>query len=217
MDRAQADAAYLTRVGGYAANILAAERASRRTMTRAQRDRALGWYRSERAGLESLAWDVREERGLQIGDLRAETVVAVAATLSPATSWGALLADLPGFIAAALDGEPVPPFATYGAQRAKAARLIREWRGVESVTGPKVAAFARALNGDPLSVVVDRHAARIATGDDSVVRVGRATLRAIQGAYTVAAARVGVDPAALQALVWVARVGFHGENGGADA
>lgn len=207
------DRDHLERVAEYAGRILGAERASRRTLTAEGRAVALAWYRVERGRLEIIAWEVRDARGLRSDDLTPETVIAAAATLSPATSWHLLVADLPAFILAALDGDPCPPFATYGAQRSKAARIVRDRLGVSAVTGPKVSAFARALAGDVSAVVVDRHAARIALGDDRITVVPQAVLRAVQDAYTLAASRVGVDPAGLQALVWVARVGFGGEYG----
>lgn len=209
--RQSQDRAHVACVAEYALRILDAERASRKRLTAHGRALALAWYRIERARLEVTASEVREARGLRPEDLPAETVIAVAATLSPATSWHHLMADLPAFLLAALDGDPVPPFATYGSQRAKASRIVRERLGVSAVTGPKVSAFARALLGDASAVVVDRHAARIALGDDRIIKVPLATLRAVQSAYVVAAARIGVDPAGLQALVWVARVGFGGE------
>lgn len=203
-------------VSRLARNILRAERASRSILTPHGRAVALAWYRIERARLEVIAAEIRDERALPVEALRADTVIAAAAVLSPATSWHALVVDLPGFILAALDGDPRPAFATYGRQRALAARIIRERLGIESATGPKVHAFARALSGDPRAVVVDRHAARIAEGVDGVNgrhAVPKALGDRIRAAYALAADRLGLDPAGLQALVWTARVGFGGEHG----
>lgn len=210
------DALHVAKVAEYSLRVLAAERASRRRLSADERARALAWYRIERGRLEGIAFDLRRARGRAMGDvdgLTDLTVIAAAATLSPATSWHLLVADLPEFLHAALEGDPVPPFATYGAQRMKAARIVREGRGVDAVTGPKVSAFARALAGDAAAVVVDRHAARIALGDDTVTDVALGELRAIQDGYRLAASRLGLAPAGLQALVWVSRVGFGGECG----
>lgn len=209
MTLAKSHALHLSRVAEYSARIILAERASRRKLTVNERARALGWYRIEANRLEGIAFEVREEGA----ELSARTAIAAAATLSPATSWHHLVADLPAFLESALHGDPLPPFATYGAQRRKAAAIVRRGLGVDAVTGPKVSAFARALSGDEQSVVVDRHAARIATGDDSLAGVTLAQLRAIQDAYRLAASRLGLRPAGLQALVWTARVGFGGEYG----
>lgn len=204
------DLRHIARVAEYAGRIMGAERASRSKLTPEGRAVALAWYRVERARLEGIASEVREGFGRYV---RAESVIAAAATLSPATSWHHLVADLPGFIRAALGGDPLPDFATYGAQRRKAATIIREGGGIEAVTGPKVSAFARALWGDPTAVVIDRHAARVAMGEDDITTVLIGDLRAAQDAYRLAASRLGLEPAGLQALVWVARVGFGGEYG----
>ena len=216
MDKVKVPARVLkhrARVRDYSARIRLAEMASRDVLSEYGRGVALGWYRIERARLEVIASDIRAERGMAPDDLPAATVIAAAATLSPATSWAHLMADLPAFIAAALDGHGAPPFATYGAQRVKAAKIVRDRLGIEAVTGPKVSAFARALSGDASAVVIDRHAARIATGDDTVVGVGLAELRAMQEAYGRVAESLSLEPSGLQALVWVARVGFGGEYG----
>lgn len=217
----RADLEYVQGVAALAGNVLEAERESRKTLTPRGRSLALAWYRMERARLEAITAEVREERGHNPipgfgDDLRPETVIAAAATLSPATSWHALVVDLPTFVALALDGDPAPPFATYGAQRVKAARIVQDGLGVSAVTGPKVSAFARALAGDGSAVVVDRHAARIALGlpgTDGRFGVSLALGDRIRAAYTLAAGRLGLEPAGLQALVWVARVGFGGEYG----
>jgi hypothetical protein len=133
-----------------------------------------------------------------------------AATLSPATSWAGLLENLSAFMADALDGDPRPDFPTYGRQRSLAALGLRYRWGPDKATGPKVSAFARALAGDAHSVVIDRHSARIAWGRQDVEAPTLRQLRVAQEAHRRAGSVLGIAPRDLQALLWVARVGFEG-------
>lgn len=188
----------------YARRIEEAYGAAVATMPPADTLQALSWYRIEAERLARMASELA---------LPVATVIAAAATLSPATSWHLLMLDLPRFLREALAGVEKPASATYGANRSKAARIVRDRLGIGAVTGPKVSAFARALSGDPSAVVVDRHAARIATGEDDRATVPALMYRACARAYRRVAERAGVEPAGLQALVWTARVGFGGAYG----
>lgn len=198
--------AHVDRIADLARRLLDLERNSRAVLTRNERADALTWYVANRLRLERIAVDA---------DLPGEVVVHVAATLSPATSWGIVLRDLPDFLARAKAGELLPPFATYGRQRYLAARIVA--LGVDAVggaKGPKVRPFALALLGDASQVVVDRHVARYALGDPDRVAVSAPERRAIQDAHRVAGTALGVAPRDLQSLLWVARVGFDGDPGG---
>lgn len=76
--------------------------------------------------------------------------------------------------------------------------------GREPAWGPKVAAFRRALGGDPNAVPIDRWSARLALGNLRVVRVSRdARLRAI-GAHVEAAWMLGLEPRETQSRAWEA-------------
>jgi hypothetical protein len=196
-------------VARIAGRLIDLEDQSRRTLSRAERADARAWYVAQRLRLERIAAEFGFCRG-------PEAVIHAAATLSPATAWAVVLRDLPGFIRAALDGDPVPPFATYGRQRALAARIIREgmdWTG--GAKGPKVRPFALALMGDDSQVVVDRHVARYALDEPDRITVTVRERRAIVDAHKVAGTALGIPPRDLQSLLWVARVGYDGDPGGA--
>ena len=158
----------------------------------------LGWYGREREALEiigraaGLLWPVR-------------MTCAAAALLSPSTYWGALKSRLPGFLAAALAGDPCPTFPAYGQNRTAAARVV--CTGNFDRMGPKVGPFYAAIMGDPGAVVIDRHTCRQAIGTDVPSASER---RAIVLAFWIVGASIGVAPAALQAGLWTARVGPDG-------
>lgn len=198
MNRAQRHIQWVAEIAG---RLLALERASRRTLTAGERTDARTWYIAQRLRLERIAAEL---------DLPADTVIACAAILSPATSWHALVVDLPCFLSAAADGEPFPPFATYGRQRILGARCVRERRGLESATGPKIRPFALALAGDASQVVVDRHVVRYSLNLPDRVAMTPCERRAIQDAHRVAGTALGIAPRDLQSLLWVARVGYGG-------
>lgn len=90
------------------------------------------------------------------------------------------------------------PSLRIGASMRKAERVLDGERGVPS--GPKVEAFAANLAGDLSQVTVDVWHTRAIIGKD--VPTLR-ELRAIQRATQNAAAKVGIEPAQLQAIIWV--------------
>lgn len=201
MTRAQKHVAAVAEIAG---RLLGLERASRRTLSIQERADARTWYVAQRLWLERIAAEL---------DLPAETVIAAAAILSPATSWHALVVDLPCFLRAAADGDPFPPFATYGRQRILAALVVRWRQGIERVSGPKVRPFALALMGDPTQVVVDRHVIRYSLDIPDAISVNVSERKAIQDAHRVVGTALGIAPRDLQSLLWVARVGYHGVYG----
>lgn len=79
---------------------------------------------------------------------------------------------------------------------------------LDCITGPKLNPFARCVAGDLTAVATDRWAQRAAFNslDDKLVSklTNRKGVRdRMIAAYTVAAEEVGVQPAILQAIVWV--------------
>lgn len=67
--------------------------------------------------------------------------------------------------------------------------------------GPKTRAFAANIMGDDYAVTVDVWAARIAgVTEDELKRVG--VYEAVAHAYRLAAKRVGISPAQMQATTW---------------
>lgn len=203
--------AHLSSAHAIATRLLDLHASALRTLSPDAYGRAVAWYPCERGRLKVIA----RETGVF-----AETAIAAAATLSPATSWRELVLDLPAFLRAARTGDPCPPFATYGAQRRLAARIVQGALGPAACSGPKVLPFALALDGDAAQVVVDRHVARYALGDApgdaSRVSVGAAERRAIQAAHVLAGSALGIPPRNLQSLLWVARVGEGGRSRSAE-
>ncbi len=218
MRRSELALRHVADVAAIAARLLELEARSRSTLSPAERADARTWYVANRLRLERVALDGADRFALIDRPDWVADVVHAAATLSPATSWAALLDRLPGFLADALAGVPVPDFPTYGRQRALAARIVREGvEGTGGAKGPKVRPFALALLGDASQVVVDRHVARYALGDalDDLSRVGVTApeRRAIQDAHRVTGTALGIPPRDLQSLLWVARVGYGGSYG----
>ena len=113
-------------------------------------------------------------------------------------------------IGAADAGDPDPPRIQTGAMRATAWKIAQGADPLETLSGPKVRAFYRAITGDTDAVTVDRWAARVAEGrDDSRAPSGRRWDR-LETAYRVAAATEEVGARDLQAAVWCAiRGGAH--------
>jgi hypothetical protein len=99
----------------------------------------------------------------------------------------------------------------YAPLRAAVAVILR---GVDALRGPKVTAFYHGIitGGHTVHVAVDGHAALAATSNVDAVRPGiteapRLTAREyhrVALAYAAAAEVIGLPPAVLQAVVWVA-------------
>jgi hypothetical protein len=203
MNRAQSHVDDVARIAG---RLLELEAQSRRTLSKGERADARTWYVAQRLRLERIAAEA---------EVPPEVAIHAAATLSPATSWNVVVRDLPGFIRAALAGDPVPPFATYGRQRMLAARMLRQGFALGGeASGPKVRPFALALMGDSSQVVVDRHVARYSLDVPDRVAGTVRERRAIVDAHRVAGTALGIPPRDLQSLLWVARVGYDGDPGG---
>jgi hypothetical protein len=71
------------------------------------------------------------------------------------------------------------------------------------VSGPKVSAFYRAIQGDREALVIDRWAAYAAGHPTRGSNIPRAVWREIDAAYRAAAAAVGETVRAFQAIVWI--------------
>lgn len=138
-----------------------------------------------------------------------EHVAAVVSHLSPRTTWsrnvyGATMLVTTGTAPTCI-----------GTNVDRARRALESDAPLDTFGGPKTRRFARNLLGDRTVVTVDVWAARVAFGD-RVVDPERVLSRAgvydaIEHAYVVAAARLGVDPVTVQATTWiVARNGRKG-------
>lgn len=76
-------------------------------------------------------------------------------------------------------------------------------RPCRHVSGPKVNAFYRALQGDTQALVIDRWAAFAAGHEDRQRDIPQKVRREIEAAYRAAAAAVGETVRAFQAIVWI--------------
>jgi uracil-DNA glycosylase len=93
---------------------------------------------------------------------------------------------------------------------AKAFRILSG--DLSALKGPKVEAFAAAIRGDLSHVVIDAWAARAARSNaENVAKLfrsdempGTRERRAMAEGYRRAAVARGIEPAAMQAAVWVA-------------
>lgn len=95
---------------------------------------------------------------------------------------------------------------TYGSfysQAPKIDRALSTRYPVRYVTGPKVSAFYRAIQGDTSALVLDRWALYAAGHKQRASSVPRAVWREIDAAYRSAAALCGETVRAFQAIVWI--------------
>lgn len=135
-----------------------------------------------------------------LGRTTREHAAAVLSHLSPRTPWSRNVAgayalittgDAPGCLRANVD---------------RARRALASDDPMATFGGPKTRRFARNLYGDRTAVTVDVWATRVALGaredaDACLSRVG--VYDALEHAYRLAAARVGVDPTTMQATTWI--------------
>lgn len=168
--------------------------------TAEDRESGAAWY----ADGERIISDLSE----QTGHTR-EHVAAVVSHLSPRTTWsrnvyGATMLVTTGTAPTCI-----------GANVERARKALASDSPLDTFGGPKTRRFARNLLGDRTVVTVDVWAARVAFGDSvpnpeaALSRVG--VYDAVEHAYRLAAARLGVDPVTVQATTWiVARNGRKG-------
>jgi hypothetical protein len=130
-----------------------------------------------------------------------EHVAAVVSHLSPRTTWtrnvyGATMLVTTGTAPTCI-----------GANVDRARRALESDAPLDTFGGPKTRRFARNLLGDRSVVTVDVWAARVAFGDSvdnpegALSKVG--VYDAVEHAYILAAARLGVDPVTVQATTWI--------------
>lgn len=119
----------------------------------------------------------------------------VIAALSPRTIWSRNVA---GATALMLHDEALVGLLSRNVEMAR--RIIKGEEGV--LKGPKTRAFAANIAGDRERVTVDVWAARaVDVDEDLLTRSG--VYAAVEHAYRLAARRRGVEPATMQATVWV--------------
>lgn len=137
------------------------------------------------------------------------TCALAAAALSPGLRWHATLEVLAMLLDARRQGAVDFPrgigHLTFGYRdRHKAWRILNDGPEAEAeCSGPKVTAIAANLLGDLSRVAVDRHVIRAATGTD-LRQASPAQVARIELAVQALAVRAGVEPAELQAALWLA-------------
>lgn len=184
--------------------------------------RVLRWYRAASAEQHAagLAWyatarDACHDMASRYRNYYSpEQVAACMAALSPQVSWEKNLQACADALylhsSGEWRGESLPGYAGYGENVRKSAAILSG--DLDALRGPKVSAFAAAMMGDLSHVVVDVWATRAARDDRSnllhayrdreeVPKVRE--YRAIAEAYRRAARIAGIEPAVMQAIVWV--------------
>lgn len=144
------------------------------------------WY--DEAG--DLAVDLAAHHGHTV-----EQTASVIAALSPRTTWSRNVA---GAALLVEHDEILPGLIGRNVETARKALVD----GFDALSGPKTSRFARNIAGDRESVTVDVWAARVVGVDEDLLS-RKGAYDAIEHAYRLAARRVGVDPATMQATTWI--------------
>ncbi len=157
-------------------------------------------------------------------ELTQAQAIGVIAALSPRNRWERNVQDAESLIQAFVSGGPeqarLTKVCTFGANKAKAIRILELGRRVAGMTevlkilsGPKLQEFASCIAGLP-DVCIDGHAfciwAANRTGLKDVPAIGVKLRRQIKADYTAAAKALGQTPATVQAVTWVAWRRIHG-------
>lgn len=161
--------------------------------TAADASAGLGWYRRARGRCRVIA----DATGLDL-----ESVAGIVAALSPRCHWAVNLQWAARVALAKATGGDCPVI-SLGHCRRKAWDIANGARPLDTLRGPKVLAFYRAITGDRDSVTVDTWAALAATGRPTRRGVTGKRYDEIAEAYRLAARLAGVSPRELQAAVWV--------------
>ncbi|MBM4616419.1 hypothetical protein GS534_24540 [Rhodococcus hoagii] len=154
-------------------------------------DKAAGllWYPAAGAFADELA--------AEYGVSRAHVATAIA-HLSPRTNWQANKAA-----ARALLAGTGKPSGIIGSNWDRAAKSLTDPNPLATLNGIKTRNFAHNILGNEDAVTVDVWAMRVALGYSDDGKLGRVgAYDALAHAYRVAAKRVGVSPAVLQATTW---------------
>jgi hypothetical protein len=145
-------------------------------------------------------YPVARELACLIGQGNVRTGAGVLAALSSNTAWYLNIRYATQLAA----GETVRTLRR-NLDQARAILDGADYAGV--LSGPKVLAFAANIAGDEDEVTVDRHAVRVALGEDYSGKMSgpawRKRYEIIADAYRKAAAELGESPATVQAVCWV--------------
>ena len=149
--------------------------------------------------------------------------IGVIAALSPRNKWDRNVHDAEALIAAYVAAGPeqaqLTKVCTFGANKAKAIRILEtvdptadEVRAI--LSGPKLQEFFSCILGHRYEVCIDGHAYCIWNGGRTSLKdvpaIGVKLRRQIKSDYVKVADSLGVAPAAVQAITWVAWRRIHG-------
>jgi hypothetical protein len=163
-----------------------------------QRAEGADWYGDASSLVDVLA---------DVSGMTREQTAAMIAHLSPRCSWSRNVGAAWSLVTQGHAGGGILPA---NARRARVAMTSTD--PLATLHGPKTSAFAANILGDRTRVTVDVWATRTALGTFDK-RTTEITLRrvgvydAIQHAFRLAAARLGVDPVTVQATVWIVERG----------
>lgn len=174
-----------------------------RTATPYERSAGRSWYKEANLEVTRLADKYHVELGIAAG---------VVAVLSPGTSWEQNLIDADTILAGWRSG--ARPFSlvvtTYGVNKTKAWRILKDGRVFPHLNGPKVVPFYHNLCGDLSVPTIDSHAVNAWHGRRVVgsqrglwLRRRHTVYRTVAADYTRAAVSRGIAPAQFQAIVWL--------------
>ena len=169
--------------------------------TPAEWKEGLSWYPRANAFINDLAAEF---------DLTVEIVASVVAALSPMNRWGQNMTDARNLIAAWATGAGLDDVSvcTFNGNKRKAWAILNE-QDPGLLSGIKVTAFAQNLMGNWNDVTIDRHAFNAAIAHREIVGDRGLSItdkrnRLASEAYRTLAAEVGISPAQLQAIIWLA-------------
>lgn len=158
--------------------------------TDSDKEHGASWYAEGETFVRSLAYSTGRHP---------HVVAAVVAHLSPQTRWSR---NVYGATMLLTEGH-APTCMPANVERARDA--MEAYDPLSTLHGPKTSRFAANLLGDRESVTVDMWTARVALGRDEYEPILRraGVYAAIEHAYQLAALRVGVEPATMQATCWI--------------
>ena len=154
-------------------------------------------------------------------EIKEETAAGVIAALSPRNKWDRNIIDaenlIAAFVAGGAEAAADVKVCTFGANKAKAIRILDEARDDDAVftilSGPKLKEFYACIRGLD-DVCIDGHAYSIWFGDRvklaDVPSIGKKLRSEIKKDYLAVAQKNNLKGFEVQAITWVAHRRIHG-------
>lgn len=158
-----------------------------------QRASGRRWYPLAGRIVEAIAADTRSD---------AVRVAYALSALSPRNPWRWNVADAYSFAEARQQGRTMPRATTFKRNQEAAWLALSSDTAPWCTAAPKVSAFVAAIMGNPLSVVVDVWAVRVALTEDRKT-ITLSDYVDIAEAYKDAARAIGEQPRDMQAITWL--------------